>query len=232
VHFVPLAAGLAVCLVGVQLGNWQLRRAGEKTEIGKRATELAATPAQPLLGPLPSQVLREWQRVSLTGEWLYQGAIFLDNRVYQGRPGYHLLTPMRLSSGEVILVNRGWLAAGADRAHLPEVGGGAGAAQVEGVVRYPEEKPFTLAQQAGVGRLWQVLDLPAYRRAFGLPVAAFVVQQTSAEADGLVRDWPRPDAGVDRHQGYAVQWYGLAATAAAMTGLYALRKQRRKEPLS
>jgi surfeit locus 1 family protein len=225
-HAVPLVAGLVVSLLGIQLGNWQLRRAEEKTRLGERVTSLASVPVTALDGQAPI----EWQRVSLSGEWLPQGAIFLDNRMHRGQPGYHVLTPLRLAAnGEVILVNRGWMAAAADRSRLPELAGGAGEAIVEGVVRHPEDKPFTLAQQAGAGRLWQVLDLPAYREAFGLPVAEYVVYQTSAAADGLVRDWPRPEAGVDRHHGYAVQWYGLAAVAAAMTGLYVFRKQDHKE---
>jgi surfeit locus 1 family protein len=222
---VPLMAGLVVSFIGVQLGNWQLRRAEEKTEVGKHVTELASRPIVPLAGQAPA----EWQRVSLAGEWLPHGAIFLDNRVHEGRSGYHVLAPLRLADGEVVLVNRGWIAAGTDRSRLPEVAGGEGAAMVEGVVRHPESRPFTLAREAGAGRLWQLLDLPAYRQAFGVPVAEFVVQQTSAEPDGLVRDWPRPDLGVDRHRGYAVQWYGLAATAAVMTGLYVLRTRGRKE---
>lgn len=221
---------MAVMLVGVQLGNWQLRRAEEKTELGERIAALAAVPAMPLSAA--GQTPAEWQPVILRGEWLPQGGIFLDNRVYQGQAGYHRLVPLKLVDGEVVLVNRGWVAAGSDRAHLPEVGGDTGSASVEGVVRRPEARPYTLAQQAGAGRLWQVLDLPAYRAAFGLPVAGFIVQQTGGEkgrSDGLVRDWPRPDAGADRHRAYAVQWYGLAAAAAAMTGLYLSRQRSRKE---
>lgn len=225
VAMVPVVAGLALCFAGVQLGNWQLRRAAEKTELGERAAASAAAPATPLADQAPA----EWQRVSLLGEWLPEGAVFLDNRVHQGRPGYHVLAPLRLASGEVVLVNRGWVAAAVDRSRLPEVAGGHGPAAVEGVVRHPEDKPFTLARDAGAGRLWQVLNLSAYRRAFGLPAAEFIVLQTGGQADGLVRDWPRPDAGVDRHRGYALQWYGLAATAAVTTGLYVLRKRSRKE---
>ena len=222
----PLAAGLAVCLAGVQLGNWQVRRAEEKAELSERIAHFAAAPAVPFSSAAAAGVPAEWQRVTLEGDWLPQGGVFLDNRVHEGRPGYHVLTPLRLASGEVVLVKRGWVGAGVDRSRLPEVAGGLGVARIEGVVRRPEDKPFTLAREAGAGRLWQFLDLSAYRRAFGLPVADFVMQQTSMEADGLVRDWPRPDAGVDRHRGYAAQWYGLASVAAGMTGLYLWRNRR------
>lgn len=226
-----MAAGLAVCLAGVQLGNWQMRRAEEKTRLGERVARLSAAPAVPLAEASAAGGPEEWRRVTLDGEWLPRGTVFLDNRVHDGRPGYHVLSPLRLATGEVVLVNRGWVAAGMDRSRLPEVAGGVGPAWVEGVVRHPEARPFTLAREAGSGRLWQFLDLPAYRQSFGLSVADFVVQQNSVEPDGLLRDWPRPDAGVDRHRGYAVQWYGLALAAAAMTGVHVLRKRRSRKVL-
>jgi surfeit locus 1 family protein len=47
------------------------------------------------------------------------------------------------------------------------------------------------------------------------------LQQTSAAADGRVREWPAPAAGIDRHRGYALQWYSLAGLAAGLTAWYA-----------
>lgn len=228
-HPVPVIAGLVVTLLGAQLGNWQLRRADEKVRLRDRIEAAAAAPAVPLDTASPA----EWRGVRLVGEWVPGGTILLDNRLHEGRPGYFVLTPLRLAGeGGVVLVSRGWIAAGADRSRSPEVAGGRGPANVEGVVRYPQAQPFTLAQQAGMGRLWQVLDLPAYRQAFGLPVAEFVVYQTTPADDGLVRDWPRPDAGIDRHRGYALQWYGLATAAVVMTWLYVARNWNRKESFS
>lgn len=225
-QWIPVVAGIAVALVGVQLGNWQGRRAEDKTRLHEHLVAAAAAPAVPLQGT----VVEAWQRVRLEGEWLPQGTIFLDNRMQAGRPGFYVLTPLRLGAGgETVLVSRGWVAAGPDRTRLPDLPAVTGAAQIEGVVRFPEGKPFTLSDHPGEGRLWQVLDLPAYRQVFHMPVLAFVVYQTSEGGDGLVRDWPSPDAGIDRHRGYALQWYGLAAAAAAMTGLYVRRTWWRKE---
>ena len=46
-----------------------------------------------------------------------------------------------------------------------------------------------------------------------VPGACVLIDQTSAAPDGLVRDWPRPSTGIERHQGYAFQWFSLAALA-------------------
>jgi cytochrome oxidase assembly protein ShyY1 len=55
------------------------------------------------------------------------------------------------------------------------------------------------------------------------------VQQTGAgQGERLVREWPAPGTGVDKHRGYAFQWYALAAMAAlffVMTGFRSGRKQ-------
>jgi surfeit locus 1 family protein len=44
----------------------------------------------------------------------------------------------------------------------------------------------------------------------GLRLQPLVVRQTNDAGDGLVRAWERPDAGVNTHRAYAVQWYALA----------------------
>jgi len=93
-------------------------------------------------------------------------------------------------------------------------------------VRVPESKPFSLADRPGDNGLWQYLDLDAYAKAYGLTVAARIVEETDTASDGLVRDWPRPDLGVDRHRGYAVQWFGLATLAAGLCGWFGWKRWR------
>jgi cytochrome oxidase assembly protein ShyY1 len=43
-----------------------------------------------------------------------------------------------------------------------------------------------------------------------LKLQPFVIEQASDAQDGFVRQWERPDAGVDRHRSYALQWYSFA----------------------
>ena len=67
-------------------------------------------------------------------------------------------------------------------------------------------------------------------RAARLAMLPYFVQQTgTGQGEGLVRDWPAPATGVDKHRGYAFQWYALAAMAAlffVITGFRSGRKQR------
>lgn len=224
VHPVPVIAGITVMVVTVMLGNWQMRRAAEKAEIQLKLE--AGAQSVPIDGSARMMVA-EWTPVALVGRWSGEHTIYLDNRVHDGRAGFQVLTPLELQHEQGwVLINRGWVAAGMDRTVLPAVTTVDDEVQVTGQVRQPELSPFTLAAQAGQGALWQYLDLAAYRDWSGLPVRDWVVQQASPADDGLVRDWPRPDAGMDRHKGYALQWYSFAGLSLALTGFYVFRSFR------
>lgn len=222
---VPLLAGMGVVVAGVMLGNWQMRRADEKAHLA------AAYVAEEVREPVSLDLAHSapWQRVRVEGEWVSEGTILLDNRIHEGRAGYHLLQPLRLDAdGALVLVNRGWLAAVADRSAVPDPVAATGRGRVEGVLRPPEGKPLLLGERPDAGKVWQFLDLGAYRQGTGLAVADWVVFQTSPAPDGLARDWPRPGSGEERHQGYALQWYSLAAVAMVFTGLFGVRQARGK----
>ena len=54
------------------------------------------------------------------------------------------------------------------------------------------------------------LDIARIATSTGLPLLPFIVEQTKDAGDGLVRDWPAPDFGIEQHKSYMVQWYSLA----------------------
>ena len=251
----PLLAGLLEIVLTVMLGNWQVRRALYKTDLQAVLDAAAQRPAEAVAASAalrepadkegagrdvgPAQAVERGQRVVLNGEWLASATVFLDNRTHAGRAGYHVLTPLRLADGSgVVLVNRGWVAADADRTVLPEVALAPAQVTLEARVHVPEADAFTLAKagQIEAGRVWQAVDLShlAARADVSLPLcsasgagsaclASWLALQSSDSADGLVRDWPLPAAGIDRHRGYAFQWYCLAALGAALTAGYAWR---------
>jgi len=224
----PVLAGLATMVLTVQLGAWQLRRAAEKRLLEQAIEERSAQPPVALGQSDPP----EWTPLTLRGQWHPRHLYFLDNRIHQGQAGYHVFAPFHdQDSGRWVMVARGWIAAGPDRSRLPAVTTAAGGLiQLTGQVRVPGES-FTLANGgadgATDGARWQSIDLNAWRAATGLPLADFYLQQTSTTADQLVRQWPRPDTGIERHRGYALQWFAMAALVAALTALYLWRIFRR-----
>ena len=211
--FLPGAAALVAIALTVALGNWQSRRAEEKLALGR---DLDAAARHAVL-TLPSNPVDshdyEFARISARGEYSARHTILLDNKVLRGIPGYQVLTPLKIAGSDIyVLVNRGWVAAGARRDSLPQIRTPAGTETVEGIAVVPSSRILELDANTEEGVVWQNLVLARYAKWSGLKLQPLVLQQTSEAADGLVRAWERPDTGADRHRGYAFQWYALAAT--------------------
>ena len=196
-----LATALAACAAFIALGNWQARRADEKRAA---AAEM------------------EKKRVSVRGIYRPELTVLLDNKVRNHRTGYEVITPLRLD-GEHVLVNRGWIEAGRTREALPEVRTPAGEVRVEGVAleRLPRVLPMQKAESAKVR---QSLDISEFASQTGLKLRPYFLEQHSAADDGLVRDWPRPDAGVTTHESYSLQWYSFAALTVVLFIVLSLRR--------
>jgi len=208
----PGAAALVAIALTVALGNWQSRRAEEKLALG-RDLDAAAQRAALILPPVPVDTHNyAFSRVSVRGEFSPAHTILLDNKVLRGAVGYQVLTPLKIAGGDTyVLVNRGWVAAGARRESLPQIRTPAGIASVEGIAVVPSSHILELGPKTEEGILWQNLVLARYAKWSGLKLQPIVLEQTSDSDDGLVRAWERPDLGVDKHRGYAFQWYALAS---------------------
>jgi surfeit locus 1 family protein len=205
------AAALAVVAVCVTAGNWQTRRAEYKEALAAQLDRRAAAEPAPI-GSAPLEA-EDWafRRVRVRGEFVPSKGLLLDNRVLRGRVGYEVLTPLRVEGSDVhVLVNRGWVAAPPTRAELPAVPTPAGMQDVEGVAVLPPSRVFELGDGAAAGNVWQHFLMERYAQWSGLALQPVLVQQTSAAADGLAREWSRPDTGVQKHRGYAMQWYLFA----------------------
>jgi surfeit locus 1 family protein len=221
-------AAIAVMAVCVTAGNWQTRRAEYKEALAAQLDERAAAPVATLGAAKVDAQDTAFRRLRARGEYVPDKGILLDNRVLNGRVGYEVLMPLRIDGGDMhVLVNRGWAAAPPTRADLPQAATPAGPQEVEGVAVLPPERVFELGDGVPTGAVWQHLLMERYERWSGLKLQPVVLQQTNDAADGLARDWARPDTGVQKHRGYAMQWY-LFATLTLI--LYVSLNFRRRAP--
>ena len=211
-----------LALVGMavtsSLGVWQLNRAAQKQAIAEAIEARLAQPelaGESLLGPEDAQALQH-RRVSLRGHWLTQHSVWLDNRQMNGRPGLYLLTPLQLvGSQQAVLVQRGWVPRNfEDRSRVPELSDASGEVEVQGRIALSPSKLYELGQGQG-GLIRQNIDLPAFSAEINVPLLGVTVVQTGAP-DALQRDWPAINAGIDKHHGYAFQWFGLCALIATL----------------
>lgn len=178
---------MAACAAGIALGNWQLQRAAQKRSAAA-SVEL----------------------VELRGEFDAKHTVFLDNKVYRGTPGYHVVQPLRLAGGAHVLVNRGWVLAGPSRERLPEVRTPAGDVALSGVRLQRFAQAYAPDGAKPQGKVWQNLTLEHFSAWSGLRLEPYVIEQHSVLDDGLVRDWPRAASGAEKNESYALQWYSLA----------------------
>lgn len=209
-------ATVAFVVLTVLLGNWQGRRAEEKLELARRLDDAQRSA---LLSIPPARVDPagfEQRRVSARGRYVARATIFLDNKVLNGRAGYHVLTPLKIEGGDMhVLVDRGWIASG-DRRELPPVRTPDELQLVEGVAVVPSGRFIELAPEAGAGPLRQNLVIAREEKRLGLVLQPLVIEQTSDAQDGLARVRQAPDSGVAMHQSYAMQWYSLALLAVVL----------------
>ena len=216
-------AALVVAVTTFSLGQWQLRRADQKE------TLQAAIEAQKVLSALDTSALgatkniadQMHRAVTLQGVWQPERTVYLDNRPMGGKTGFWVLTPLALQdTGHVILVQRGWVPRNFnDRALLPEVQTPAGPVAVIGRIAPPPSKLYEF-KGVDTGRLRQNIDLKAFRLETGLPLFDVSVLQTGGPSEGLLRDWTAPNLGVDKHYGYAFQWFALCALVVGLYGWF------------
>ena len=143
--------------------------------------------------------------------------LFLENRKYQGRNGYHVVTPLKMDNSDIrVLVNRGWVPLAPDRRALPTVETPANAIEVSGIAHIPAPPALALNQDSprlqGPVR-WPYLTIERFAGAVDYPVQPFVILQSPDDAHGFVRAWPRPVPNDAMHIGYALQWFAFAAIA-------------------
>ena len=221
----PTLAAAAFIALTVSLGRWQAHRAEEKEARQALYEARMSEPPVALAGPLDSAEPILFRRVRATGRWIAERQAFVDNRVHDGKAGFEVVTPLRLASGAVVLVNRGWIARDDDYPKAPAVPVPDGLAQVTGLATVPSQRFIELAPQAITGSVFQNLTIERYRAWSGLPVLPLVILADDT-APRLAPVAERPDAGVAMHRQYEFTWFLLAATAAVLWLALNLRRGR------
>ena len=234
----PAAAALAIAVFS-WLGLWQLDRAGEKErreEMFAERTGDAPILLNERLPTMPSELDREWwryRRVEVAGEALGERQYLLDNRTRKGVAGYHVHVPMLVTGlDRLVLVNRGWVATGPSRERRPDVSLASSDMVVSGVVEFPRQ-PLLLGDDGYARSSWpkvvQRIDLDKTARDLDRRMLPFVVLMDAGGAHGFVREWtPYLGLGPERHRGYALQWFSLAAAVAVVWIVVKFRRVRRR----
>ncbi len=223
---VPLTVVTVVLLpLLLGLGRWQVARMHEKQalfaafEAGDDTTlDLSFAPGS-----------ARYQHVAAIGRYDSDHQFLLDNLTHQGRAGYHVLTPLVIDEARTVLVDRGWIALGAQRAVLPDVPVATDERSIAGRLNELPRAGIELrnervASDAPWPRVVSYPKLAELEQALGRPLYPGIVQLDTGQPDGFVREWRPSTFPPERHLGYAVTWFTLAATLLAIYAVVGLRR--------
>ena len=206
-------------------GFWQLDRADEKSLLAERMESMSDLPA---LSLNEEQGFEKFRVVEAAGHYLQGETFYLDNMLYEGRPGYHVISLFKLENKDgLVLVNRGWLEGLADRSVLPEIDTPLEDRMIGGSLVSARTRPFFMGDAEPQGqKLRLYIDIEKIAQRLNRPVLPFVMQLQSDRVDGLIRSWPKYDAKISMHIGYAVQWFAFALFAFLMAIYSSFKKKK------
>ena len=219
---------LAVALLCIRLGIWQLQRLEYKRDRNEATRQRMAEPPAALTALTTDSTGFLFRRVVLDGGYDDARTIIIAGRSLRGIPGVHVLTPMSVG-GAAVLVNRGWMPS-ADAATI----------EVDSIREPPPEGwqailtpfPADLGQRAAPDtflRVWHHMNGAQLRRQFPYPLLPFVAQiLPHAEQPQYPIRLSAPVLDEGPHLGYAIQWFSFAAIA-VVGWIVLLITQRRKE---
>lgn len=227
VNIASLLILLTLAVIFASLGNWQLKRKVEKQLLLDRFEQAEEMSLE--------QAVRsnaEFARVQAYGHYEPGWRLLLDNKIWQGQTGVHVLSLFHSTQGIPVLVDRGWVAMNPDRRSLPEVNTPAGDIVISGMLSRPPEGgvrlgPDTEIRQLKGSVLLTYLDIQAVADAAGLDVAPQILKLDASDPSGFEdREWQPAVILPAQHQAYAFQWFALAIAAVILIFTMGLRLRR------
>lgn len=204
--------GVLMLTLLVRLGFWQLDRAQEKRSLLNNIEKQQSMSAIPL-GSIPqAENLRAYQNVTVTGNFMPEKYWLLDNQVLHGKVGYGVIVPFRFNNDQIILIDRGWIAAPLLREQLPAIDMPSGLVVLQGRLIKPSDNRMT--RELEINNRWpkrvQKLELASLQEEIGYPILPWLLQLHMDSPEALAVEWRKANITPSKHKAYAVQWFSMA----------------------
>ncbi len=224
-----MLAAIALIIATLLLGRWQLGRAETKRALEARIDARMHQTALVQGAHALDLAANVWSPVVVHGAYAADLTVFLQNRQHDGQPGFWVLTPLRIVPGNTwVMVQRGWVARTVDPTTLlPRVKTPSGVIEVHGRLAPPPSQWFSFAMDPPNAVIRQNVQLGAFAALHHITLLPYVIQELGDPRDGLVRDWPRADLGMETNYGYAAQWWSMSALGIVLTVYFMARRLRR-----
>lgn len=218
----PTVAGVLALGVLIVLGNWQMDRLAWKQDLiarietGLQAPPIALPPAQQWANVSLDDL--RYRPVAITGRFDHANEVHVYIPSKEGDPGYHVVTPVELTGngaeGGWVLVDRGFVPINRKEPETRSAGQLVGDVTVEGILILPDAPNAFTPPPDSQANVWYHRPIAQIAEHAGIsPVFPLMLDAGPKANEG---GWPL--GGQTRlvlknpHLGYAMTWYGLAAT--------------------
>ena len=226
---VPSFLILATIVFLMSLGFWQLDRADQKRTI-EASIQKANTGVVELIVNQNELLSKEYYEVRLQGSYISDKQFIYDNQIVNQVSGYYVLTPFVLKGQpNAVLVNRGFIPWNGRRDKLADIDVDSASREIKVQVSNPikriELKASDISNQFPV--LIQAIDFDVIEEISSTSFVDIIGLLDPSSADGFVRKWEPYNGSIEKHIGYAIQWF-LMAFVLGIIGIRIGLKQRKK----
>jgi surfeit locus 1 family protein len=208
---------IAAVVLCVLLGLWQLDRLDGRRATNERIEAGRAAEPAPLQDLLVEGGGLDYRQAVATGRYDPSHEVILYGRTLEGRPGNHVLTPLVLTDGRAIIVDRGWVPFEMDEPPIAEAAPPGGRVEVSGTLLAPEPGGAG-SIQPGADKVTTVrsVDVEAIARDVPYDLLPWFLQLRDQSPASGALPVPEPPAELTQgpHLSYALQWFAFAVIAA------------------
>ncbi|MDC1386534.1 SURF1 family protein [Candidatus Thioglobus sp.] len=213
----------------VSLGFWQLERADDKRSI-EASINQANTGSVELIKKEEGLQSKEYYEVRLQGKYLSDKQFIYDNQIVDQVSGYYVLTPYALEGqSKAILINRGFIPWNGRRDKLADIVIGQETREIKVQISKPIKRMELKPSEVGIQfpALIQSIDLQDMADRAKVDFSSVIGLLDASASNGFIRKWEPYTGSIEKHIGYAIQWF-LMALVLAIIGIRIAIKQRKK----
>lgn len=197
------------------LAEWQWRRLDQRHTYNQAIqAQISKAPIAiselVLAGSNPLALADEatWRTVQLTGSWQAQSQVLVRKQSLESNSGLWVITPLQLTDGTVVMVNRGWTPAANSAMDSPVLAAlPSGVVEILGRVRAITPRTKPAPSDLPAGQVDRIIPLEIY--ASDSTISNSYVEMTASRPESRsaeIRELPAPQVTEGNHRSYAIQW--------------------------